>query len=492
MDQFKILFIGSEVSPFTKTSGIADVVSALPKALKGFDQEIRLMIPKYKIINERKYTLREVIRLKNIPVTINGKTKIANVKSAFIPNSKVQVYFVEIEDLFNRAGIYSDPKTKKTYKDNAERFAYFNKATLETLKTLSWQPDIIHCNDWQTAFTPVYLKTEYVNDPFFKGVKSVYTIHNLTNQGAFPIETAKEIDFDESQTREGGMFNKDGQLNLTKGAINFADFITTVSENHANEIISNPDIGKGLGSLLEEKESKFEGVLNGIDHEIWSPDIDKFIPENYDVEDLSGKEENKKILLSRLSMEYNENIPLVSVISPISKQKGSDIILNAVDRLLKLGVQLVIVGDGDREIAEKLYQLNEKYPGKFTYNISSDEKMTHLILAGSDLFLAPSRYEPCGLYQIYGLKYASIPVVSSVGGLFDTVEDYDETEGGGSGFVMESLDEESLIKAVERALALYKDKEKWREVSKTAMEEDFSWEISAKRYIDIYDRIVND
>ncbi|MCD4692876.1 MAG: glycogen/starch synthase, partial [Calditrichales bacterium] len=269
MKQFKILFLASEVEPFAKAGGLADVTGALPKALKGLNQEIRLMIPKYKFINERKYVLREVIRLREIPVTINGKTEIANIKSAFLPDSKVQIYFIDVGNFFSRPGIYVDPKTKKPYSDNAERFAYFSKAAMETLKILSWQPNIIHCNDWETAFAPVYLKTIYQNDPFFKGVKSVYSIHNLSSQGSFEKKTAKNIDFDESQVNEGGMFNKDDELNLSKSAIYFADFITTVSETYANEIVHDQEIGYGFSRLLDEKGEKFEGILNGVDYSVW-------------------------------------------------------------------------------------------------------------------------------------------------------------------------------------------------------------------------------
>ncbi len=352
MKQFKILFLASEVEPFAKAGGLADVTGALPKALKCLNQEIRLMIPKYKFINERKYILREVIRLREIPVTINGKTEIANIKSAFLPDSKVQIYFIDVGNFFSRPGIYVDPKTKKPYSDNAERFAYFSKAAMETLKILSWQPNIIHCNDWETSFAPVYLKTIYQNDPFFKGVKSVYSIHNLSSQGSFEKKTAKNIDFDESQVNEGGMFNKDDKLNLTKGAIYFADFITTVSETYANEIVNNQEIGYGFSRLLDEKGEKFEGILNGVDYSVWSPDTDKLLPHRYSIEDISGKVENKKILLSRLGMEYKEKVPLISMISAIIEQKGFDLILEALDELLKLNVQISIHGDGNKNLVK--------------------------------------------------------------------------------------------------------------------------------------------
>lgn len=492
MKQHKILYLASEVAPFAKSGGLADVTGALPKALKAANQEIRIMMPKYKFINERKYVLREVIRLKEIPVTINGKTEIANVKSAFLPDSKVQIYFIEISDFFNRPGIYHDPKTNEPYGDNAERFAYFAKAAMETLKILSWQPEIIHCNDWQSSYVPVYLKTIYQNDLFFKGVKTIYTIHNLSNQGAFDVSKAKAIDFDESQVKEGGMFFKDNKLNLTKGAIYFSDFITTVSENYAKEIIANDEIGYGVGSLLDEIGEKFEGILNGVDYGVWSPEGDKLIPQTYSKDDLSGKAENKKALLSRLGMEFNPDVPLIGMISRITEQKGLDLLVNAMDDLMKLNIQLCILGDGSPKLVEAIAGYQKKYPGKMSSNLTFDEKMAHLIVAGSDLYLMPSRYEPCGLNQIYSLRYSTIPIVSRVGGLVDTVVDIDPSTGEGTGFFLEELTPKSLVAAVKKALAFFKDKEKLDILRKRIMEEEFSWEYSANRYVEIYERVISE
>ncbi len=492
MDNLKILYLASEVSPFAMAGGLADVTGALPKALKGFNHEIRMMIPKYKFINERKYVLREVIRLRDIPVTVNGRTEIANVKSAFLPDSKVQIYLVDVGDFFSRPGIYIDPKTKKPYPDNAERFAFFSKAAIETLKILSWQPNIIHCNDWQTSFTPVYLKTVYLNDPFLKGVKSIYTIHNLTSQGEFEPETAEKIEYDQSQVKEGGMFYKDGKLNLTKGAIHFADFITTVSETYANEIIDDDSIGFGFGSLLDEKGEKFEGILNGVDYSVWNPETDKLIPHTFSAEDMSGKAENKKALLQRSGLEYKEDVPLIGIISKITEQKGLDLVLEVLEELLSMDVQIIVHGDGDRKLVEKIIANGQKYPDKFRMNVTFDDKMAHLIEAGADIYLSPSKYEPCGLNQIYSLKYGTIPVVSSVGGLFDTVDDLDEDLSEGTGIIIDELSGKGIISAVKRAITYFKDKEKWAEVQKRIMQEDFSWEVSAKRYLDIYERVLSD
>lgn len=491
MKQHKILYLASEVTPFARAGGLGDVTGALPKALKNLNQEIRIIMPKYKFINERKYVLREVIRLREIPVTVNGRTEIANVKSAFVPDSKVQVYFVEISDFFSKPGLYNDPHTNEQYPDNAVRFAFFAKAAMETLKTLSWQPDVIHCNDWQTAYVPVYLKTIYHGDEFFKGIKTVYTIHNLTNQGSFDKSVAENIDFDESEVKEEGMFGKDSKLNLTKAAIYFSDFITTVSENYANEIIDTEVIGYGFGKYLKEKGENFEGILNGVDYDVWSPEKDKTIPAKYTAEDLSGKEENKKALLTRLGLEYEEGIPVISIVSKLTEQKGLDIILEALPKLMENNLKICVLGEGDPEITEKLMEAQKKYLGKIIINVTYDENMSHLFEAGADIFLMPSKYEPCGLNQVYSLRYGTIPVVSPIGGLLDTVENYDPKLKDGSGFVMENLTAASLIETMDRALALYKDKEAWTEMQKKIMQEDFSWEISAKRYLDIYDRMMS-
>ncbi len=492
MKKFKVLYLASEVAPFSKAGGLADVTGALPKWLKNLNQEVRMMIPKYKFINERKYVLREVIRLKEIPVLINGVEKIANVKSAFLPDSKVQIYFIEVEDFFNRPGIYSDPKTQKPYEDNAERFAFFSKAALETLKILSWQPNVIHCNDWQTAFAPVYLKTVYQNDPFFKGVKSVFTIHNLSDQGEFDTNVAENIDFDKSQTAENGMFNKDGKLNLTKGAIYFADFITTVSENYANEILNDDHIGHGFGKILEDKEDKFEGILNGVDYSVWSPDSDKLIPYRFSRDDMDGKEKNKETLITRMGLNYDKETPLFGMVSKISSEKGLDIVYEALDELMKLKLRLVIIGDGDRKFVKKLLQKQEAYKDRLVINVTYDEKIEHLTVAGSDFFLMPSHYEPCGLNQIYSLKYGTVPIVSPVGGLYDTVEDIDLQSGSGTGIMMKKMEPEGLVAAVKDALKLYGDKAMLNKIRSEIMEEDFSWDISAKRYVDVYDQIVNE
>jgi len=491
MKQSKVLYLAAEVSPFVKEGGLADVTGALPKEIKSLNQEIRMMMPKYKLVNERKFVLREVIRLKDIPVTINGRTEIANVKSAFLPDSKVQIYFIEIGDFFNRPGVLRNPKTNEPYDDNPERFAFFNKAALETLKKLSWQPDIIHSNDWQTAFTPVYLKTIYHNDPFFKGVKSIFTFHNLSSQGSFNVDKTKSVEFDESQVKEGGMFYKDGKLNLTRAAVFFSDFITTVSENYAQEIISKDEFGFGFGKILDEKGDKFEGILNGVDYSVWTPTEDKLIPHQYTSESTDLKIDNKKVLMERLGMPFKPDTPLFVAITNISEQKGTDLLIDIMEKILSQDVQICIMGEGNLDYMRQINSFTQSFPGKISFNATYDDKMSHLLLAGADFYLMPSKYEPCGLNQIYSLKYGTIPIVTPVGGLYDTVQDLSDDLNEGTGIVLDSISSAGLLKACDRAMEIFKDKLKMKEIRIRIMDEDFSWKISAKRYVGIYESITS-
>jgi len=286
------------------------------------------------------------------------------------------------------------------------------------------------------------------------------------------------------------MFEKDGKLNLTKAAIYFSDFITTVSENYANEIIENNEKGFGFGDLLDQKGENFEGILNGVDYSVWSPEKNKNLPVSYSQEDLSGKEENKKTLLTRLGMHYEEGKAQIGVIANINEQKGMDIVLNAIPEIMKLDVKMCVLGEGDPDLIDAFMDAQQKFQGRLTVNVTYDDKIAHLMEAGSDIFLIPSRNEPCGLYQIFSMKYGTVPVVAPTGGLLDTVDEYDPKIEEGSGFIMEKHDAKSLVNAIKNALDVYADKEKWSKLQKDIMQEDYSWDISAKRYVDIYKRIL--
>ncbi len=492
MKQHKVWYLSSEVSPFAKTGGLGDVTGAFPKALKMQNQEIRVFMPKYKSINERKYVLREVIRLKDIPVTINNVTRTINVKSAFLPDSKVQIYFVEIPELFSRSGIYTDTVSGKDFPDNAERFAFFCKGALETLKILSWRPDVIHCNDWQTALVPYYLNTIYKDDDFLQGIKTVFTTHNFSYQGVFKKSTAPLIEVDQSEVQDGGNFEHNGQLNLIKGAIKYSDWLTTVSENYATEISTKSEFGYGLEKDLQAKGTAFTGILNGVDYSVWSPHSDKLLPYKYSEEDISGKEQNKQALLARVNLKYKEGTPVIGMISRIVEQKGYTLLLEAMEQLMELDLQIIILGTGDKKIEKQILTWQKKNPDKISHNQAFDETLAHMIEAGSDLFLMPSVYEPCGMNQMYSLKYGTIPIVFNVGGLAETITEFNAEDNSGNGFVFEKYHVKDLVRAIKRAMKIYKKKDQWRELQLVAMKQDFSWTQSAEKYLNIYNTILGE
>jgi starch synthase len=491
MNQYKVWYIASEVSPFAKTGGLGDVTGAFPKSLKTRNHEVRLIMPKYKTINERKYILREVIRLKDIPVKLNDVTKTVNVKSAFLPDSKVQIYFVEMPDLFGRNGIYVDNATGKPFADNAQRFAYFCKAALETLKILSWRPDIIHCNDWHTALIPIYLKTLYRDDDFLKDIKTVFTIHNFAFQGIFGKELAPALDLDPELSQPGGNLEFGNSINLVKGAIHSADMITTVSETYAKEISTDPQFGYGLEKELQKHAQKFSGILNGVDYSVWSPENDKFIPFQFSAEDLKGKDQNKQALLTRVNLAAENRTPVFGMISRISEQKGYKILMDVMDDLLENDVRLIILGTGDKEIEKQLNKYQKKYPTKLSLNPAFDETLAHMVEAGADFFLMPSSFEPCGMNQLYSIKYGTIPIIFKTGGLADTIQEIDPKTENGNGIVFEKYSAKELIKALRRALRLFKNMDRWEQLQVRVMQEDHSWEKSTNKYLEGYEHILN-
>lgn len=485
-----ILFLSSEVEPFAKTGGLADVSSALPQAIKELGHEIRIMMPRYRFISERKFKLHDIIRLKEIPIPIGKNFEIGNVKSSFISNlkEKVQVYFLDNANYFGRDGIYQSPVGKKDYKDNDERYIFFCRGVLETLKRLGWQPDIIHCNDWQTGIVPAYIKTLYASDEFFKSIKTVFTIHNMAYQGAFTSEAFEKSGLPKSVFHPEGA-EAYGKFNFLKTGLHYADAITTVSERYAEEICTSDEYGAGLNGLLAKRKKDLKGILNGIDYETWNPLTDEYAYRKFDVKSIDAKLDNKKALLKRFNIPYKEGVPLIGGISRLVEQKGYDLVLEILDDLIKLNVQFILLGSGEKAVEKKFETLQKKYSHQMGVFFGFDNELAHLIEAGSDLFLMPSRYEPCGLNQMYSMRYGTIPVVRAIGGLDDTVEDY--TGGGkGTGFKFEKYDAKELLKAIQRALKVYQQPEEWKKLMRNGMQKDFSWEHSAKKYVNLYKELL--
>ncbi|MBC7186590.1 MAG: glycogen synthase GlgA [Calditrichaeota bacterium] len=485
----KILYVASEVAPFAKTGGLADVAAALPKALQDLGHDIRVMMPKYGSINERKYVLREVIRLREIPVDLGGERLVGSVKSAFIPDTKVQVYFLDYPPLFGRQDLYTDPKTGKDWPDNAERFTFFCKGVLETVKLLHWQPHVIHCNDWHTGLIPVLLKTTYSHERLFAKTSTLFTIHNLAYQGIFPKAKFRLTGLPAELFRGQGGVEFYGKLSFMKAGIVFADAISTVSERYAEEITSDPEIGCGLQEELRARRDALYGILNGIDDTVWNPKTDPLIARTYSATDLAGKAENKKALVEGLGLPYRPEVPVIGMISRLADQKGFDLVAEAFPALMKMDVQLVVLGTGDPRYHKLFAGLAKRHPKKVSVNLRFDNTLAHQIEAGADMFLMPSRYEPCGLNQMYSLVYGTIPIVRATGGLADTIVDFDPRRGTGNGFVFTEYSAAAMLQAVERALAVFADQKTWLRLVKSAMRSNFSWKNSATKYVRLYAKL---
>lgn len=490
--QINILFAASEVVPFAKTGGLADVAGALPIVIKELGHEIRIAMPRYACIGERKHKLHDIVRLHAQAIPIAPTPVDIDIKSSFLTNSKakVQVYFIENPRYFGREGLYQDPANKnKDYPDNDERFILFCRAILETLKRLGWQPDIIHCNDWQTGLIPVYLKTLYRDDPFFKNTRTVLTVHNLAYQGNFPASSFRKTGLPVQVFHPDGV-EFYGSFNFLKAGLIYADAITTVSQKYAEEIRTQEEFGCGLSGVLEKRKEDLYGILNGIDYREWSPESDPYIPARYGPKNISGKKEDKLALLRRMRLPTEGPTLLLGMISRLADQKGFDLLQQAAEDLLRLPVQLVILGTGEKKYHDFLESLRSRYPEKVAIELGFSTELAHLIEAGADAFLMPSRYEPCGLNQMYSMKYGTIPVVRATGGLDDTIENYDPATRAGTGFKFVRYDAREFFEAIGRAVRLFADREAWEQLMRNAMGKDFSWEVSARKYIQVYKKII--
>lgn len=485
----KILYVASEVAPFAKTGGLADVAAALPKALQELGHDIRVMMPKYGCINDRKYVLREVIRLREIPVELGGERLVGSVKSAFIPDTKVQVYFLDYPPFFGRQELYTDPKTGKDWPDNAERFTFFCKGVLETLKLLHWQPHVIHCNDWHTGLIPILLKTVYSHERLFAKTATLFSIHNLAYQGVFPKAKFAVTGLPQELLRSQDGVEFYGKFSFMKAGIVSADAIATVSERYAEEITSDPELGCGLQEELRARKDVLFGILNGIDDTVWNPKSDRLIVKNYSAADLAGKAENKKALVEELGLPYRPEVPVIGMISRLADQKGFDLLEEALPELMAKELQFVLLGTGAPKYHKLFTKLAKRYPKKVSVALRFDDRLAHQIEAGADMFLMPSRYEPCGLNQMYSLVYGTIPIVRATGGLADTITEFDRARCTGNGFVFSEYSAAALLQAVERALAVWADQKIWVRLVKSAMRSNFSWKNSASKYVRLYARL---
>ena len=475
----RALLVGAEMSPYAKTGGLADVVGSLPKALNALGNvDVRAVIPKYRKTDDGEYGLREMPD--RVSFSMNGSSHEIIVK--YVESAEGwKTYFIDSKEYFDRESLYG-------YHDDAQRFAFFARAVLEMAKAIDFRPDVIHCNDWHTGLLPAYLKTLYRSDPFFKDTATVFTVHNLAYQGVFPKEVLPELDlgWEEFTAEKLEFWDK---LNFIKGGLAYSDVINTVSQKYSEEI-QTPEYGEKLDALLRNRHDSLSGIVNGLDYEVWNPAIDQSIARNYDASNIEGKIENKLALQRENYLPENPRIPLIGVVSRLSYQKGLDMIAESVHEMIGLGAQFVLLGTGDDHYLKWFQEIGYNFPDNVGMNLIFSESTAKRIYAGSDMFLMPSRYEPCGLGQLISMRYGTIPIVRRTGGLADTVQEYDPETGEGTGFCFDEESSAALMSAIRRALDIYSRESDWRKLVLNAMTSDFSWAHSATEYLELYKRAI--
>ena len=474
-----IAFAASECVPFSKTGGLADVVGALPRALAAMGHDVSVYLPRHR---QTKLIDAEMM-VRSITIPFDDEYRFCSVVESG-SGGGVKYYFVEYPPYFDRESLYGT--AAGDYPDNAERFYLFSRAVLEASKVIG-VPQVFHCHDWQTALIPVMLKTLYAEDPAFHDVASVFTIHNMGYQGLFPPDTLPLLMLPwELFTMSKMEFF--GQVNFLKGALIHADYVTTVSKKYSQEIQTTEN-GFGLDGVLRNRAGSVAGILNGVDYNEWSPQTDKFIAAKYSSQDLSGKLHCKKDLLNAFGIaNATAKVPVIGIVSRFAAQKGFDLITQIIDRLAREEIILVVLGSGDKVYEETFQRLNRQFPNKIAVKVAFDNAVAHKIEAGADMFLMPSRYEPCGLNQIYSLKYGTVPIVRATGGLDDTIEPWDALSGKGTGFKFTEYTGEALLSSIKQALLAFRDLSSWQKLMRNGMSHDFSWGASAQEYAKVYDK----
>ncbi len=471
-----VVFVSSEAVPFAKTGGLADVSGTLPVALKKVSCKVTLFLPFYRQVLSGGFEIEPTGLEVSVPL---GRRELrAEIMRA--SSNDLPVYLIKRDEFFDRSYLYGTPEGD--YFDNLERFTLFSRAVVEAIKTRGFKPHIIHCNDWQTGLIPAYLKDVYRDDPFFTTTATVFTIHNIAYQGIFPPFLFELTGLNGRVfTPEGMEFW--GNINLLKAGIVFSDIVTTVSSGYSKEI-QTPEYGYGLDGVLRARRKDLHGVVNGVDYSEWDPEKDGLIRANYSEKDLTGKRLCKEDLLEEFDLRIDLEVPLIGIISRLADQKGMDILSEAMEELMSLDLAMVVLGTGDRRYQDLFEGLSRRWHGKLGVKITFDNRLAHKIEAGCDMILMPSRYEPCGLNQIYSLKYGTVPIVRATGGLDDTIEDY--RDGHGTGFKFRDYTASALVAKVKEALSVYRDKRQWTALQRRGMKKDFSWENSARRYKDLY------
>ena len=489
----KVLHVASEAVPFAKVGGLADVVGSLPLALSELGPDIRLIMPAYRNIKSSEFKLKQV----SDPFIIELGDKTVEASLLMTDDYNFKVYFVDCPEYFDREGIYGY-ETPDGFEDNLERYTILCKSVLEAFPNDGWMPDLIHCHDWQSALLPAYLAYLRNTPSPFSRVSSLYTIHNLAYQGNFPKEKRTVLGL-QGKPFSWRKLKYFGKINLMKIAIVGADWVNTVSPGYRDETLQGGPTGAGMEVFLRTRKRQYSGIINGIDYDNWNPANDRHIPFLYEGDIRDFKAGNKAALLKEIGLESSPpdlrasalNKPLIGMVTRIVHQKGVDIVLDTIEDIVSLGYNLVVLGAGDRNYSDRFKFAARRFSNNVFYDFRYNEPMAHRIYAASDMFLMPSRFEPCGLSQMIAMHYGTLPIVHDVGGVKDTVEDFEPVSRVGTGFKFSGLFPQKIIAALQRALWTYKDIDAWDQLRKNAMKVDFSWKRSAEAYYSLYKNIVN-
>jgi starch synthase len=472
----RILFTASEGLPFSKTGGLADVIEALPKALVKEGHEVAVVLPRYR------GTKVTAVVMPSLTIPVGPRLRFPAIADGTVLNG-VRYFFVDDPAYFDRDGIYGG--SAGDYPDNAERYSEFCRATIEIAKHV-WPADLIHCHDWQTSLVPVFLRTVYSEDPVVRNLPVVFTVHNMGYHGQFAKDVLLRAGIPQGIFHPGGI-EYYGGVNLLKGGLLFSDYITTVSPKYAQEI-QTPEFGFGLDGLARSRADRLVGILNGVDYTAWNPEKDSLIAMKYSAKNMSGKQVCKQALLQLLGLPAEHATrPVIGMVSRFADQKGFDLIAENAHDLMKEDLVLAVLGTGDRKYEELFLALARAYPGRVGVKIAYDNTMAHMIEAGADMFLMPSRYEPCGLNQIYSLKYGTVPIVRATGGLDDTIETFDLEHGTGTGFKFNEYSGAAMLYGVKQALHHFSDERIWKRIQLNGMAKDFSWKTPAAEYAKVYE-----
>ncbi|MDD4858145.1 MAG: glycogen synthase [Candidatus Krumholzibacteria bacterium] len=487
--ELRLVLVTTEIVPFSKVGGLADVMGALPDELEKLGALVSVFTPLYSSIDRGRFGIRPEAGRAELGARIGGNTEPFRLHSCHKPGTRVKVYFIENERFYARKGIYTVPETGRAFPDEDERTIFFNRAVISAINALDLHPDIIHCNDFHSGLIPAYVSLEESENPHFAASGTVFSIHNLAYQGIFDRDFLGKAGLSPSLFIPMSPFEFWGRVNVMKIAVSYSHVISTVSKTYAEEITSTDEYGYGLEGVLRSRRDDLVGIVNGIDMNAWDPEKDALIPHGFSPAEIDGKNLDRVELLKSFALPQTNAGPVIGMVSRLVDQKGFDILAEAFDAIMALGPSLVILGTGQEKYHELFWSLAKKYPKQFGIKLEFNDKLAHLIEAGSDFFLMPSRYEPCGLNQMYSLRYGTIPIVRATGGLLDTISDLGGGDASGNGIIFSEYTSDALLEAVKRAVAFYRNKAALRKTRKRIMKEDHSWRRSAEKYIAMYDRV---